>query len=96
MHPCLPLGLGPADHATVHSWNVADRLLLYTDGLIEARDKTGAFLSSARIETALRAPDASACLEQLLHAVHSHAGRFDDDLALLLMTRGTEPGIPTP
>jgi serine phosphatase RsbU (regulator of sigma subunit) len=65
----------------------SDRLLLYTDGLIEARDAAGSFLPRTAIDAALRAPDAEACLDMLLESVHAHAGRFDDDLALLLLTR---------
>ena len=87
VHPCVPLGLGAATHRTVHSWDDSDRLLLYTDGLIEARDAAGSFLPRTAIDAALRAPDAEACLDMLLESVHAHAGRFDDDLALLLLTR---------
>ncbi len=97
VHHCLPLGVGPADRVTVHSWNASDRLLLYTDGLIEARSTTGRFLPRASIETALREGDADACLDQLLHRVRTHAGQFDDDLALVLLTNAMDAaGIGTP
>lgn len=35
----LPLGLGPSYDACGITWNVGDRLLLYTDGLVEARNR---------------------------------------------------------
>jgi len=90
VQPCLPLGLGPANFSTEHSWQPADRLLLYTDGLIEARDKGGAFLPRAAIDRALQENAlVDSALDALLDAVHQHAGRFGDDLALLLMANTT-------
>ena len=86
VHPCPPLGLGPASRATVHPWSAGDRLLLYTDGLVEARNTAGAFLAHSTIEEALHEKDADACLDRLLRRVRAHAGRFEDDLALVLLT----------
>ena len=83
---CLPLGLGPAHRSTDHTWEPTDRLLLYTDGLIEARDPRGVFLPQAAIDRALQQrADVDGSLDALLDAVQEHAGRFGDDLALLLM-----------
>ena len=91
VQPCLPLGLGPADSSTEHTWEPADRLLLYTDGLIEARDERGAFLPRAAIDRALQEnASVDGALDALLDAVHQHAGRFGDDLALLLMANTAE------
>jgi hypothetical protein len=84
---CLPLGIGAADEATTHHWSSGDELLLYTDGLIEARSRSGQFLPRQLIDAALAAPDMEQSLDQLLAAVEQHAGRFSDDLALLLMRR---------
>ena len=90
VQPCLPLGLGPADSSTEHTWQPADRLLLYTDGLIEARDEGGAFLPRAAIDRALQENAlVDSALDALLDIVHQHAGRFGDDLALLLMANTT-------
>ncbi|WP_374967849.1 PP2C family protein-serine/threonine phosphatase [Terrabacter sp. BE26] len=89
VHHCLPLGIGPADHVTTHHWNPSDRLLLYTDGLTEARNPAGEFLPPACIEAAVREGTPDACLDELLHRVQEHAGRFADDLALVLLTNDT-------
>ncbi|WP_343993158.1 PP2C family protein-serine/threonine phosphatase [Terrabacter terrae] len=97
VHHCLPLGIGPADHVTMHRWNPSDRLLLYTDGLTEARNTAGEFLPTARIEAALREGSPDACLDELLHRVQVHAGRFTDDLALVLLTNAASAaGISPP
>jgi stage II sporulation SpoE-like protein len=99
VQPCLPLGLGPAHGSTEHTWQPADRLLLYTYGLIEARDPIGTFLPRGAIDRALRQQtDLDTTLDALLDAVHQHAGRFGDDLALLLMahTGPTRETTPSP
>ncbi len=97
---CLPLGLGPADRSTDHTWEYEDRLLLYTDGLIEARDPNGIFLPRAAIDGAVQQrPALDDALDALLDAVQEHAGRFGDDLALLLMAntaQGPSTRIPSP
>ena len=40
----LPLGLGQTYDSTTVPWGPGDRLLMYTDGLSEARDASGEFL----------------------------------------------------
>jgi hypothetical protein len=98
---CLPLGIGGADASTKHHWSIGDELLLYTDGLIEARNPAGQFLPRRLIDEALASREMEESLDCLLAAVEQHAGRFSDDLALLLMRRqphedrhSQDPGWP--
>ena len=96
VHHSVPLGLGPADGSTSHCWQASDRLLLYTDGLIEARNASGDFLPRAAIDHGLRHRDIDISLDALLTAVHQHAGSFNDDLALLLMANSEPPVVSPP
>ncbi len=82
----LPLGLEDDFTAFTARWSPGDRLLLYTDGLVESRDKHGEFLSEDEIATALLAPDCDQALGALMTAVHRHTdGHGHDDMALLLL-----------
>jgi serine phosphatase RsbU (regulator of sigma subunit) len=97
--PCLPLGLGAADAQTRHLWAPGERLLLYTDGLVEARDADGAFLPRATIDAALsqgEPGDVDTALDSLLEAVEQHAAGFSDDLALMLLERVSVPAQSQP
>lgn len=82
----LPLGTGlPATFTTTElTWGPGDRVLLYTDGLSEARDERGEFLDLATLGAALGEPDP---LDGVLDAVHQHVqgGRLGDDLAVVLL-----------
>ena len=85
----LPLGLGDDFTASTATWSPGDRLLLYTDGLVESRDEHGDFLPENAIETALLAPDCDQALDTLMRAVDRHTGgHAHDDMALLLLEHG--------
>lgn len=66
-------------------------LLLYTDGLTEARNRAGDFYDPAAGLTGRDVPGPDALLDTLLTEANRHArGRIDDDMALLAVTRTTE------
>ncbi|WP_018788612.1 PP2C family protein-serine/threonine phosphatase [Micromonospora sp. CNB394] len=92
--PDRPLGLGgrrtPPAH---HTWATGDRLLLYTDGLIEARDDAGRFFPLRMLDRPLSAPLLPKALDAVRRAMRAHAdGEPRDDLALLLMERLPDDG----
>jgi serine phosphatase RsbU (regulator of sigma subunit) len=90
--PSSPLGL--ADRFTVTSarWDVGDRLLLFTDGLIEARDPDGGFFPLDGHVDALRGGTPDEALDRLTARLSAHAGgNLRDDLALLLVERSPPP-----
>ncbi len=88
----LPLGLEDDFTAFTASWSPGDRLLLYTDGLVESRGEHGDFLPEDQIATALLAPDCDQALDTLMRAVDRHTGgHVHDDMALLLLEHGAPP-----
>ncbi|HYX45036.1 MAG TPA: PP2C family protein-serine/threonine phosphatase [Acidimicrobiales bacterium] len=81
-----PLGLTPSFTVQSHRLSRGDRVLLYTDGLVEARSADRCFFELApdTVEI-LKRRSLDAALEGLVASVLRHAGgRLDDDLALLL------------
>jgi serine phosphatase RsbU (regulator of sigma subunit) len=95
--PSPPFGL--ADRFTVTSarWNVGDRLLLFTDGLIEARDARGDFFPLDGHVDALRGGTPDEALDRLTARLTAHAGgNLRDDLALLLVERSSPPAGTVP
>ena len=79
-----PLGLGTQANESQGHLRAGDRLVCYTDGLVEARNAEGAFLDRSVFEEAVAAGSLTAALDHLVDLVDRHAdGRHDDDLALL-------------
>jgi serine phosphatase RsbU (regulator of sigma subunit) len=75
-----------------------DRLVFYTDGLLEARDRAGRFFRLEDCADTLRGPDLEAAADELLDRLVAHTGRrLDDDVALLLFEAASSPvaGEPT-
>ncbi|WP_228830758.1 PP2C family protein-serine/threonine phosphatase [Nocardia beijingensis] len=94
---CRPRGLGWGDlRVGEEALQAADWLVLYTDGITEARDHTGAFFGEARLfdflsrEAAAGYPPPETA-RRLIKAVVSHQnGELQDD-ATVLLARWTQP-----
>lgn len=85
-----PLGLaslgpdGPVGHQVVLA--PGDQMLLYTDGVAEARDADGEFYPLAQRAFLLEEEDPDAALEALRRDLVAHvAGPLGDDAAMLLL-----------
>jgi phosphoserine phosphatase RsbU/P len=90
-----PLGLHPDMQPSTFSVSPGDRLLFYTDGLLEARDRAGRYFRLDDCIDTLREPDLQAAVDGLLDRLLAHAGRrLDDDVALLLL-EATSPAWAT-
>jgi sigma-B regulation protein RsbU (phosphoserine phosphatase) len=87
--PAPPLGLGVSGARQSRAvWSVGSRLLFYTDGLVEARDRDGAFFSVTDQVDALRAGTLDQALDTVITRVRRHVpGGLHDDLALVLAER---------
>jgi sigma-B regulation protein RsbU (phosphoserine phosphatase) len=85
--PRLPLGLGGDGEPVTVSWGTGDRLLLYTDGLSEARDEQGQFLPLLELAPTLTASQPDVALDGVLDLVRRHIkdGQLGDDLAMVLL-----------
>jgi serine phosphatase RsbU (regulator of sigma subunit) len=83
----LPLGLGGGGEPLAVPWAAGDRLLLYTDGLSEARDDRGRFLPLLELVPTLTGAQPEVALDGVLELVRRHVedGRLGDDLAIVLL-----------
>lgn len=80
-----PLGLSPACRPDTFTADPGDRVLLLTDGLLEARDTGGVMLPPELLAQALRSEDVEAVVDGVVAAALAHAdGHLDDDLAVLV------------
>jgi hypothetical protein len=99
----IPFDVGPVAEAS-ESLESGDQLLLYTDGLPEARQPDGEFLTVERLgefveRQAAAGYPAPETLRRLRHAVLAHQrGRLQDDASALLVEwrRGTEQRLLPP
>jgi sigma-B regulation protein RsbU (phosphoserine phosphatase) len=84
--PTTPLGLDPTPTVQRFILAPSDRVLLYTDGLMEARASDGRqFQLDGQVQAVVAAPSLGAALDGLVARLLDHAGgRLDDDLALVL------------
>ena len=80
-----PLGLHPDLHPSTFSVRTGERLLFFTDGLLEARDRAGRFFRVDQQIQALSRPDLQTAVDELLDRLRAHTRRtLDDDVAVLL------------
>jgi phosphoserine phosphatase RsbU/P len=81
-----PLGLHPDLHLSTFSVRDGDRLLFFTDGLLEARDRAGRFFRLEEHLPALRRPGLQSAVDELLDELRAHTRyRLEDDVAVLLV-----------
>jgi phosphoserine phosphatase RsbU/P len=94
--PSPPLGIAESFHSTSMTWEPGDRLLLYTDGLVEARDRRGGFFALEDHLSTLTLGSLDSALDRLIASVHAHVGgQMHDDLALLMAQRlGVPDQVP--
>lgn len=92
--PPLGIGLVAADHEpATFPYEPGDLLVLYTDGVIEARDRTGAFYPLAARLGAWRGGDPSALVEYIRTDLLEYVGgRLPDDAAIVVAERSVGPG----
>jgi phosphoserine phosphatase RsbU/P len=91
----VPLGLHPDLRLSTFSVCDGDRLLFFTDGLLEARDRAGRFFRLDQQIDALRRPGLQAAADELLDRLRAHTrNRLDDDVAVLVAELTlTDPGF---
>jgi hypothetical protein len=90
-----PLGLQPDIHPSSFAVSAGDRLVFYTDGLLEARDRVGRYFRIDDCLDTLRHPDLQAAVDGLLGRLLTHAGgKLNDDVALLLLEATSPPSYP--
>ncbi len=102
--PRLPLGLADLgageDRTDTVPFPAGATLLLYTDGLTEARDRAGVFYDPVTGLAGREVSGPDALLDAVLSDVGRHTGgRITDDMALLAVTRSRATGtreVPGP
>jgi serine phosphatase RsbU (regulator of sigma subunit) len=83
--PQPPLGLVGRPRGTTSRWSPGARLLIYTDGLVETRDRQGDFFPLQEYADELHSGTIEEALDRLVDQLVGYAGeRVRDDMALVL------------
>jgi serine phosphatase RsbU (regulator of sigma subunit) len=83
--PTLPLGLGADPALVTGTLRHGDRLLLYTDGVLEARNPAREFVDVMELVRPLATGELDQVLDEILDHLHRLVGaHLADDLALLV------------
>jgi phosphoserine phosphatase RsbU/P len=93
----LPLGWGATYTSKDVPWRRGDRLLLMTDGLVEARNAAGEFLPLLDVARGLAGGTVDAAVDDLLATLRLHVpgGLLIDDLAVILLENAGVDAGPT-
>jgi serine phosphatase RsbU (regulator of sigma subunit) len=82
-----PLGLQPHPVRQRIALKPGDRLLFYTDGLVETRNRAGRFLDlDHKVAAALAMPDLNAAIRRVVRLFLDHVGDGPADDVLLVLT----------
>ena len=83
--PTVPLGLGSDPELSEHAWPAGARMLFFTDGLVEARDRSGDFFPLDAYAGELGDGTVEEALDALVARLLAYAGQeMNDDMALVL------------
>ncbi|GAA4695590.1 PP2C family protein-serine/threonine phosphatase [Nocardioides conyzicola] len=83
--PTVPLGMGSEPVLSEHAWPAGARMLFFTDGLVEARDRSGEFFPLDDFADELGEGTVEEALDALVAHLLAYAGQeMNDDMALVL------------
>jgi serine phosphatase RsbU (regulator of sigma subunit) len=91
-----PFGLAPDPTLSTIAFRPGDRLLFFTDGLIESRDRNGSWIElDQELIGTVGSDPMDGALDALLARLEERAGTLNDDVALLLVAYEPPPEDPS-